>query len=119
MRIPVNIEYSIPPTRVKDILLHASSNAKGVAPEPKPQVFLKNFGDYAIEYEIKFWMDDHNLYNDVCDAIRTNIWYGLHRHGIKIPFPIRTVHLERTSRTKEEEVQTAARLMLRQKPPLA
>ena len=116
MRIPVSIDYSIPPTRVKDILLHASSNAKGVAPEPKPQVFLKNFGDYAIEYEIKFWMDDHNLYNDVCDAIRTNIWYGLHRHGIKIPFPIRTVHLERPARSKEEEVQSTARLMLRQQP---
>jgi small-conductance mechanosensitive channel len=116
MRIPVNIDYSVPPTRVKDILLHASSNARGVAGDPKPQVFLKNFGESAVEYEIRFWMDDHNLYNEVCDAIRTNVWYGLHRHGIKIPFPIRTVHLERTARTKEEEVQTAARLMLREQP---
>ncbi|HTA30063.1 MAG TPA: mechanosensitive ion channel family protein [Candidatus Cybelea sp.] len=116
MRIPVSIDYSVPPTRVKDILLHASANAKGVAPEPKPQVFLKNFGEYAVEYDIKFWMDDHNQYNDVCDAIRTNVWYGLHRHGIKIPFPIRTVHLERQARSKEEEVQSTARLMLRQQP---
>jgi small-conductance mechanosensitive channel len=116
MRIPVNIDYSVPPTRVKDILLHASANAKGVAPEPKPQVFLKNFGDYAVEYDIRFWMDDHNFYNEVCDSIRTNIWYGLHRHGIKIPFPIRTVRLERPARSKEEEVQTTARLMLRQQP---
>lgn len=116
MRIPISVEYSVPPTRVKDILLHASCNARGVAPEPKPQVFLKNFGDYAIEYDIKFWIDDHNQYNEICDAVRTNVWYGLHRHGIKIPFPIRTVQLERPSRTKEEEVQTTARLMLRQHP---
>ena len=116
MRIPINVDYAVPPTRVKDVLLHACSNAKGVAPEPKPQVYLRSFGDYANEYDIKFWMDDHNNYYEICDAIRTNVWYSLHRHGIKIPYPIRTVHLERPSRSREEEVQTAARLMLRQQP---
>jgi small-conductance mechanosensitive channel len=116
MRLTLRVDSTVPPTRVKDILLHASSNAKGVAPEPKPRVYLKTFSEYAVEYDIKFWMDDHNMYYEVCDAIHTNVWYGLHRHGIKIPFPIRTVQLERPSRSKEEEVQTAARLMLRQQP---
>ena len=116
MRISVGIEYSAPPTRVKDILLHATANARGIAPEPKPKVYLKNFGDYAIEYEIKFWLEDHSNYFEICDSIRTNIWYGLHRHGIRIPFPIRTVQIERPSRDKQQEVQSAARLILRQQP---
>jgi small-conductance mechanosensitive channel len=116
MRISVGIDYSAPPTRVKDVMLHATSNAKGVAPEPKPKVYLKNFGDSAVEYEIKFWLDDHSTYFDVCDSIRTNVWYSLHRHGIKIPFPIRTVQLERPSRDKQQEVQNAARLILRRQP---
>ncbi len=116
MRIPINIDYATPPTRVKDVLLHAASNAKGVAPEPQPKVHLKNFGDYAVEYEIKFWLVDQAFYNDVCDAIRTNVWYSLQRHGIKIPYPIRTVQLERLSRTKEQDVQSAARIILRQHP---
>ena len=116
MRISVGIDYAAPPTRVKDVLLHATANAKGVVAEPKPRVYLKNFGDFAIEYEIKFWMDDHSHYTDVCDAIRTNVWYGLQRHGIKIPFPIRTVQVERPARNKQQEVQTTARFMLRQQP---
>ena len=116
MRISVGIDYSAPPTRVKDVLLHAVSNAKGIAPEPSPKVFLKNFGDSAIEYEIKFWLVDQGQYNDVCDSIRTNVWYSLRRHGIKIPFPIRTVQIERPGRTKEQQVQTAARIMLAQQP---
>jgi len=114
MRISVTAEYSEPPTRVKDVLLHATSNAKGVAHEPKPSVYLKNFGDSAVEYEIKFWMDNHDLYNDICDAIRTNVWYSFQRHGIKIPFPIRTVQIERPARSKEQEIQSTARIMLRQ-----
>jgi len=116
MRVSVGIDYSAPPSRVKDILLHATSNAKGVSPEPKPKVYLKNFGDSSIEYEIKFWLDDHLHYYEVCDSIRTNVWYSLHRHGIKIPFPIRTVQIERPARNRQQEVQSAARLILRQQP---
>jgi small-conductance mechanosensitive channel len=116
MRISIGLDYSAPPSRVKDVLLHATNNAKGVAPEPKPKVYLKNFGDSSIEYEIKFWLDNHLYYYDVCDSIRTNVWYSLQRHGIKIPFPTRTLQIERPSRTHEEQVHSTARLILRQQP---
>ena len=116
MRLSIGLDYSAPPSRVKDVLLHATSNAKGVAPEPKPKVYLKNFGDSGIEYEIKFWLDNHLFYNDVCDSIRTNLWYSLQRHGIKIPFPTRTLQIERPERTREQQVQSTARLILRHQP---
>ena len=116
MRLSVGIEYSAPPTRVKDVLLHATANARGIAPKPKPKVYLRNFGDSSIEYEIKFWIEDHSTYNEVCDSIRTNVWYSLRRHGIRIPFPVRTVQIERPARDKQQEVQSAARLILRQQP---
>jgi small-conductance mechanosensitive channel/CRP-like cAMP-binding protein len=114
MRISINVDYAIAPTRVKDVLHHATSNARGVSPEPKPSVYLKNFGDYAVEYEIKFFMENHDQYYEVCDAIRTNVWYSFQRHGIRIPMPIRTVQLERPARSKEQEIQSTARIMLRQ-----
>jgi small-conductance mechanosensitive channel len=79
MRIPITLDYAVPPTRVKDVLLHAVANAKGVLPAPKPQVFLKNFGDSGIEYEIRFWLEDYELYCQVCDAIRTNMWWKCKR----------------------------------------
>jgi small-conductance mechanosensitive channel len=116
MRLSIGLDYSAPPSRVKDVLLHATSNAKGVAPEPKPKVYLKNFGESSIEYEIKFWIDNHLFYYDVCDSIRTNVWYSLQRHGIKIPFPTRTLLIERPTRTHEEQVHSTARLILRQQP---
>jgi small-conductance mechanosensitive channel/CRP-like cAMP-binding protein len=115
-RIPVTVDYATPPTRAKNVLLHAAANAKGVLPEPKPQVFIRNFAEYGIEYEIKFWMDDYGLFSEVGDSIRTNVWYGLKRHGIRIPYPTRTVQLERPGRDKQQEVQTAARIILRQQP---
>ncbi|HVM49046.1 MAG TPA: mechanosensitive ion channel family protein [Candidatus Acidoferrum sp.] len=116
MRLSISLDYAAPPNRAKSVLLHAVANAKGVLPVPKPQVFLKNFGDSAIEYEVRFWLEEYETYYEVCDAIRSNMWYSLRRHGIRIPFPIRTVQLERPARDKQLEVQTAARIMLRQQP---
>jgi hypothetical protein len=54
-----------------------------------------DFADSAVIYEIKFSMGNHRAYNDVCDAIRTNIWYEFKRQHITIPFPIRTLHVHR------------------------
>jgi CRP-like cAMP-binding protein len=116
MRLSVGIEFSAPPTRVKDVLLHATSNARGIAVEPRPSVYLKNFGESAIEYEIKFWLEDQSCYFEVCDSIRTNVWYSLRRHGISMPFPIRTLHIERVNKDKTQELQSAARVILRQQP---
>ena len=116
LRISILLDYNTPPTRAKNVLLHAVANAQGVAPEPKPRVYLKNFGESGIEYEVRFWIDDYGESLEICDAIRTNMWYSLHRHGIRIPYPIRTLQLERPARDKQQEVQTAARLILRQQP---
>src|SRR5213596_2383888 len=95
MRIRVGVEYKNRPNRVKDALLRAASTAEGVLAEPKVKIFLVDFADFAVIYEIKFYMGNHSRINEINDAIRTNIWYELKRQGITIPFPIRTLHLER------------------------
>ena len=110
MRIVVGVDYNVPPNKVKDALLQATLQAQWVEKEPEPKVFLKDFGDFAIYYEIKFYMLSHEDYNNVCDAIRTNIWYKFKRQGITIPFPIRTLEINRKRVIKphEEHNQTKA-----------
>jgi CRP-like cAMP-binding protein len=71
-----------------------------------------DFADSAVIYEIKFSMGNHRFYNDVCDAIRTNIWYELKRQQITIPFPIRTLHLQRGPK-RTGDPQAEARAILR------
>lgn len=95
MRLRVGVDYDVPPNRVKDALHRAASHADGVLPEPPTRVYVMDFADSAVIYEIKFSMGNHRAYNEVCDAIRTNIWYEFRRQQITIPFPIRTLHLQR------------------------
>ncbi|MBA2622582.1 MAG: mechanosensitive ion channel family protein [Chthoniobacterales bacterium] len=113
MRITVGADYGMPPNRVKDALMRATTQAKGVLMEPPPRIFLKDYGDSAVLYEIKFNMTNHAFYNEVCDAIRTNVWYEFKRRKIKIPFPIRTLHIERKSRDSNADTTAVARAILR------
>jgi CRP-like cAMP-binding protein len=101
---------------VKEALRRAAMNAQGIVLDPAPKAYLKDFGDSAIVYEIKFWMTTHDGFNDLCDAIRTNIWYEFKRQNINIPFPIRTLQVDRKSKNDGQESITRAISILRKEP---
>ncbi len=107
MRIRVGVDYNVPPNRVKDTLTRAAQSAVNVLPEPKVRVFL---------VDIKYYMGNHSRINETNDAVRTNVWYELKRQRIRIPFPIRTLHLERHALKPLEEEHEEARAILRGEP---
>src|SRR5438128_5484839 len=114
MRIRVGVEYRNPPSLVKDALFRAASTADGVLAEPKTKVFLVDFAEFAVIYEIKFYMGNHSRINEINDAVRTNVWYELKRQGITIPFPIRTLHVERRPAPAAYQDYDEARAILRE-----
>src|SRR5207302_5802023 len=116
MRIRVGVDYNVPPNRVKDALFRAASSASGVLASPPVKIFLVDFADHAVTYEIKFYMGNHARINQVNDAVRTNVWYELKRQRITIPFPIRTLQLERRKLPAGEEDHQEARAILRGEP---
>src|SRR5438132_2109406 len=116
MRIRVSIDYNVPPNRVKDTLGRAAQKAKNVVPNPPVKVFLVDFADHAVIYEIKYYMGNHSRINETNDSVRTNVWYELKRQGITIPFPIRTLHVERKAARPVQEDQEEALSVLRDEP---
>src|SRR5207244_569973 len=116
MRIRVGVDYNVPPNRVKDALERAAQNAMNVLPEPKVRVFLVDFADHAVLYEIKYYMGNHARINETNDSVRTNVWYELKRQRIKIPYPIRTLQVERRRPTAVDEDHDEARNILRGEP---
>jgi small-conductance mechanosensitive channel/CRP-like cAMP-binding protein len=116
MRLRVGVDYEVPPNRVKDALHRAASSAEGVVPSPPVKVYVMDFAESAVIYEIKFSMGNHQAYNEICDAIRTNIWYEFKRQRITIPFPIRTLHVQRQRHRSVPEGHTEAQAILRGEP---
>jgi len=115
IRLRVGFEYHLPPNFVKDCLARAATHAPGVLAHPPPAVFLADFGESAILYEIRFWMENEAKFNAIVDAVRTNVWYEAQRNNLRIPYPIRTVHVERP-KPKHEETLAAARTSIQKQP---
>jgi small-conductance mechanosensitive channel/CRP-like cAMP-binding protein len=86
--IRVGLEYSVPPTRAIEVLTRGIDHMHGVAPSPAPRAFVKDFGDSAIIYEIRYWLDDYATFMDADSRVREALWYRLEREGLQIPFPI-------------------------------
>jgi len=116
MRMRVGIAYEAPPNKVKQVLLDASLGCHGVLSHPPPKIFLVDFADSAITYEIKYWIENHASYNEVNDCLHTALWYALERAGIAIPSPIRTVQIERKHPAAPFRLPDESRALIRKKP---
>lgn len=115
LRLIIGFDYQTPPNFVKDIMVRATAEVPGVLASPAPKVYLKDFVDSKILYEIKFWMEDQTRFNDIADGIRTNVWYAAKRNDLRMPLPIRHLQIERPS-AKSEEAGADTRARVRQQP---
>ena len=95
IRLRIGLDYDVPPALAKQALLAAAANVQGIIESPAPTVFLCEFGDHSILYELRVWMRQASLYNNACDGIRTALWYELKRRDIRIPFPIRSLEVRK------------------------
>ncbi len=93
-RLNVGASYKDPPDLVKRTLLDVVADAPGVLQEPRPAVYTVAYGDVAISYEIKFYIEDFGNRRSIEDGIMTRIWYAFRRQGIEIPFPTRNVRVQ-------------------------
>ena len=101
--IAVGISYGVPPNHVREVVLTLLRDVPQVLREPPPEVLVWNYGDFAIQYSIKYWIADYGVQERVRDRVASSLWYALRRHSIEIPFPTRTVHVRDAGRDEDEQ----------------
>ncbi|NOZ81548.1 MAG: mechanosensitive ion channel family protein [Candidatus Micrarchaeota archaeon] len=95
IKLPIGVAYGSDVQKVKKVLLKILRNTQGVLQEPEPKVRFKEFGDFSLNFEMVFWIDDIRNRWDIVDAINCKIDKEFKKAGIEIPFPVRTVYLRR------------------------
>ena len=93
--LSIGLPYGVPPTEVKGVLKEAAAQTPDALDAPSIRVFLESFDDSCITYRLRVWTQRVSTLGQFREEVNTRIWYGLKRHGIEIPFPIRTVHLHK------------------------
>jgi len=93
IRIPVGASYHNDPHEVMAVLLKASDQQPGILEYPEPQVYLIDFGDNSINYELRAWVTSANQMFSTSSTLRLKIWDLFAKHGIEMPYPQRDVHI--------------------------
>jgi small-conductance mechanosensitive channel/CRP-like cAMP-binding protein len=106
-RMKIGIEYDAPPNTVKNVILQVLNQHRQILKIPPPDIYLTEFGDFAITYEIRFHHTSFGNEPRIKSEINTQIWYGLRRNNITIPFPIRDVHHRHIERRFQEKEMAA------------
>lgn len=92
--VPVRAAHSAPPQRVRETLEKAARETPGVAAEPAPLALVTGFGEWAVDYELRYWSSQVDGVSRLRDAVLSHVWYRLHRDGWTLPVPERSVHVE-------------------------
>jgi len=94
-RINVGVCYGSDVDRVKEILVATALEVPEVLRDPAPEAFFVSFGDSALNMSLFFWVENYARLFAVTGTINEQIIKRFREHGITIPFPIRTVLLEK------------------------
>jgi small-conductance mechanosensitive channel/CRP-like cAMP-binding protein len=87
--------YTDSPAKTIHVVREAVHDAENVSRKITPIVRVRNLGESAIEWEIKYWLEDYAKYNDTDALVRQRVWYALRRNGLAFAYPTRTIQVER------------------------
>ena len=73
------------------MILGVLSEAPGVCKDPAPSVYLVSYGDFAVNFTIKFFLEEYDRLDPIQSGVMDRLWYAFRREDISIPYPIRDV----------------------------
>jgi potassium efflux system protein len=91
--LKIGVDYASDPEQVRDLLLECAKSHPQVVDVPPPRALLLNFGDSALEFELRCVVKDFDWSLVVKSDLYFAILKGLRAAGIRIPAPQREVRV--------------------------
>lgn len=88
-----HVAYEAAPYAVKQVVTAVFAADPAVLHTPAIEVRTSKYNDSALEYAIRYWIDDFKELERIRDRLMTNVWYGLRRADIRIPYPARDLFI--------------------------
>jgi len=93
--IPVGVSYDTDMDHAMELMKQACVDVPRVLNHPKPVVWMLEFGDNSVNFEIRCWIKDpQSGVGNFKAAILKRVWDLFKEHDIEIPFPQRVIHIK-------------------------
>ncbi|WP_439491580.1 mechanosensitive ion channel family protein, partial [Blastomonas fulva] len=95
MRIPVGVAYTSDMQLVQELLYRAVDESPRVLKDPVPRIWMTDFGDNSVNWEIRAWISDpEGGMGNIRGDVLMRVWNLFQEHAIEIPFPQRDIYIK-------------------------
>jgi len=99
--VSVGVAYGSDVELVRQLLLEAMTAQPQIVKSPSPQVVFSEFGDSALNFEVRGWVQSPWNRMNIKSDIRFAIDKVFRKNNIKIPFPQRELYINNTSQSED------------------
>jgi small-conductance mechanosensitive channel len=92
LTVGAGIGYDVDWRIVHRLMREAAEQTEHILPEPAPQVWQSNLGDYAVTYELRAWTGRPEAMFEIHSALRRNVLDAFNRAGVEIMTPSILAH---------------------------
>ena len=94
VHIPIGVAYGCDVELAQKLMIEAAMAPARVLKSPKPNVWLRAFGENALDHEILVWIKDPEAgVGNVQSEILNHLWVLFKENGIEVPYPQRDVRI--------------------------
>jgi MscS family membrane protein len=92
IEIHIGLGYGTDIEKARNIIVKAVRGVDGVLPDKPVEALFLEFGDFALIFRVRWWLDSYYDTRRMFDKVNTAIYYALNEANIEIPFPQVGIH---------------------------
>ncbi len=92
IQVDVGVAYGTDIEFARQTIVEAVRKVEGVVQERPVEALFLEFGDSALIFRVRWWIQSYDDTRRMYDRVNTAIYKALNEAGIQIPFPQRDVH---------------------------
>ena len=104
IKVPVRVAFDTDLELAERLMMQAATTAARGLELPEPKVLLMEFGENAMHFEIRFWINDpEEGIGAVASDVLKCVWRLFQEHKIRIPYPQHDLHIKNPVRIEDFE----------------
>lgn len=95
LKVPIGVSYDSDLRLAMELAIEAAREEPRVIDDPAPRCLLIEFGDNAVNLELRLWIaDPQQGVRNIRSAVLLRVWDKYHEAGVRFPFPQRDLHVK-------------------------
>ncbi len=92
IQVHVGVAYGTDLELARETITEAVKGVEGVLPDRKVEALFLEFGDSAVIFRVRWWLDSYVDTRRMFDRVNTAIYNALNENGIEMPYPQVDIH---------------------------